>query len=280
MIDEDLALSAIKIDEHMKDKLSNQMIKLTGIDNPNSPVQLKEWFKSKGYDIDDLGKKAVSKLKEEITEPDVLEVLRLRSQLAKSSIKKYEAMINAKCADGRVRGTFQFYGANRTGRFSGRLIQLQNLPRNDIDELEDVRRLVKIGDIEMLEALYDDIPSILSQLIRTAFIAKDNKKFVVADFSAIEARVIAWLAGEAWRIESFKNGEDIYCASASQMFGVPVVKHGINGELRQKGKIAELALGYGGSVGALTAMGALDMGLKEEELKPLVDAWRDSNPHI
>ena len=280
MIDEDLALSAIKIDEHMKDKLSNEMIKLTGIDNPNSPVQLKEWFKSKGYDIDDLGKKAVSKLKEEITEPDVLEVLRLRSQLAKSSIKKYEAMINAKCADGRVRGTFQFYGANRTGRFSGRLIQLQNLPRNDIEELEDVRRLVKIGDIEMLEALYDDIPSILSQLIRTAFIAKDNKKFVVADFSAIEARVIAWLAGEAWRIESFKNGEDIYCASASQMFGVPVVKHGINGELRQKGKIAELALGYGGSVGALTAMGALDMGLKEEELKPLVDAWRDSNPHI
>ena len=280
MIDEDLALSAIKIDEHMKDKLSNELIKLTGIDNPNSLVQLKEWFKSKGYDIDDLGKKAVSKLKEEITEPDVLEVLRLRSQLAKSSIKKYEAMINAKCADGRVRGTFQFYGANRTGRFSGRLIQLQNLPRNDIEELEDVRRLVKIGDIEMLEALYDDIPSILSQLIRTAFIAKDNKKFVVADFSAIEARVIAWLAGEAWRIESFKNGEDIYCASASQMFGVPVVKHGINGELRQKGKIAELALGYGGSVGALTAMGALDMGLKEEELKPLVDAWRDSNPHI
>ena len=280
MIDEDLAISAIKIDEHMKDKLSNEMIKLTGIDNPNSPVQLKEWFKSKGYDIDDLGKKAVSKLKEEITEPDVLEVLRLRSQLAKSSIKKYEAMINAKCADGRVRGTFQFYGANRTGRFSGRLIQLQNLPRNDIDELEDVRRLVKVGDIEMLEALYDDIPSILSQLIRTAFIAKDNKKFVVADFSAIEARVIAWLAGESWRIESFKKGEDIYCASASQMFGVPVVKHGINGELRQKGKIAELALGYGGSVGALTAMGALDMGLKEEELKPLVDAWRDSNPHI
>ena len=243
MIDEDLAISAIKIDEHMKDKLSNEMIKLTGIDNPNSPVQLKEWFKSKGYDIDDLGKKAVSKLKEEITEPDVLEVLRLRSQLAKSSIKKYEAMINAKCADGRVRGTFQFYGANRTGRFSGRLIQLQNLPRNDIEELEDVRRLVKVGDIEMLETLYDDIPSILSQLIRTAFIAKDNKKFVVADFSAIEARVIAWLAGEAWRIESFKKGEDIYCASASQMFGVPVVKHGINGELRQKGKIAELALG-------------------------------------
>ncbi len=280
LIDEELAMSAIKIDEYMKDKLSNEMIRITGIDNPNSPVQLKEWFKSKGYDIDDLGKKAVSKLKEEITEPDVLEVLKLRSQLAKSSIKKYEAMINAKCADGRVRGTFQFYGANRTGRFSGRLIQLQNLPRNDIEDLEDARYLVKTNDIEMLELLYDDIPSLLSQLIRTAFIAKDNHKFVVADFSAIEARVIAWLAGESWRIESFKKGEDIYCASASQMFGVPVVKHGINGELRQKGKIAELALGYGGSVGALAAMGALDMGLKEEELKPLVDAWRSSNPHI
>ena len=212
--------------------------------------------------------------------PDLAEALVLRQQLAKSSVKKYQAMQNCVCEDGRAHGMFMFYGANRTGRFSGRLVQLQNLPQNHMGDLEQARELVRSGNYGALEMLYDSIPDVLSELIRTAFIPYEGGKFIVADFSAIEARVIAWMAGEQWRLDVFSQGGDIYCASASQMFHVPVVKHGINGHLRQKGKIAELALGYGGSVGALKAMGALEMGIPEEELKPLVDAWRDSNPHI
>ena len=232
-----------------------------------------------GIETESLGKKAVAKLLESAKEP-YKTVLELRQKLAKSSIKKYAAMENAVCGDGRARGMFQFYGANRTGRFSGRLIQLQNLPQNHMKDLGEARSLVRSKNTEALELLYEDVPDTLSQLIRTSFIPKKDKKFIVADFSAIEARVIAWLANEKWRIDVFADGGDIYCASASQMFNIPVEKNGINGHLRQKGKIAELALGYGGSIGALKSMGALDMGLKEEELQPLVYAWRQSNPNI
>jgi DNA polymerase len=240
---------------------------------------MKDWLSEQGLQTDTLGKKAVASLLK--TAPDNLrEVLALRQQLAKSSVKKYQAMQNAVCADGRARGMFQFYGANRTGRWAGRLIQMQNLPQNHLPDLEQARELVRIGDYEAVKMLYEDVPDTLSQLIRTAFVARPGAKFIVADFSAIEARVIAWLAGEEWRQEVFAEGKDIYCASASQMFGVPVEKHGINGHLRQKGKIAELALGYGGSVGALKAMGAIEMGLSEDELQPLVQAWRDANPNI
>ena len=240
---------------------------------------MKEWLSKNGLEMESLGKKeVVNKIK---TAPDnIREVLLLRQQLSKSSVKKYTAMKNAACTDNRERGMFRFYGANRTGRFAGRLVQLQNLPQNYLPDLAEARGLVKQGNMKALEMLYEDIPNTLSQLIRTAFVPQDNHKFIVADFSAIEARVLAWLAGEKWRMKVFEDGKDIYCSSASQMFGVPVEKHGINGHLRQKGKIAELALGYGGSVGALKAMGALDMGLKEEELQPLVDAWRTSNPMV
>ena len=270
---------AIAIDDFTRDRLMEKMRKITDLENPNSVAQMKTWLADNGLETDTLGKKTVAALISK-TEGDVAEALSLRLQLAKSSVKKYQAMENAACSDDRCRGMFQFYGANRTGRFAGRLVQLQNLPQNHMDDLAEARALVRKGDMDALDMLYDDIPDTLSQLIRTAFIPAEGKKFFVADFSAIEARVIAWFAGEGWRTQVFKDGGDIYCASASQMFGVPVVKHGVNGHLRQKGKIAELALGYGGSVGALKSMGALDMGLEEEELQPLVNAWRQSNPHI
>ncbi|WP_027868841.1 DNA polymerase [Eubacterium sp. AB3007] len=278
-VDMPLVQEAIKIDEMVRERLTEAIQEIAGIENPNSVVQMKGWLADNGLETDTLGKKAVAGLIHE-TEGAVSKVLSLRLQLAKSSVKKYQAMVNAACKDNRCHGMFQFYGANRTGRFSGRLVQLQNLPQNHISDLAEARALVRDGAIDALELLYDDIPDTLSQLIRTAFIPVDGMRFYVADFSAIEARVIAWFAGEDWRSDVFRSGGDIYCASASQMFKVPVEKHGVNGHLRQKGKIAELALGYGGSTGALKAMGALEMGLSEEELQPLVDAWRKSNPNI
>ena len=278
-VDMPFVKQCIALDTETRDSLTASMRELTELDNPNSVAQMKTWLSDNGVETDTLGKKAVAALIGE-TGGDVSEALLLRQQLAKSSVKKYQAMENAACADDRCRGMFQFYGANRTGRFAGRLVQLQNLPQNHMPDLDAARALVRSGNTETLSMLYDDIPDTLSQLIRTAFIPKDGCRFYVADFSAIEARVIAWYAGEAWRTEVFRSGGDIYCASASQMFKVPVEKHGVNGHLRQKGKIAELALGYGGSVGALKAMGALDMGLAEEELQPLVNAWRQSNPNI
>lgn len=278
-VDMELVRQAIVMDERSKAELSSVMQKLTGLENPNSVQQMKQWLADHGLETDTLGKKAVAELVKTVPEP-LREVLSLRQQLAKSSVKKYTAMENAVCADSRAHGMFQFYGANRTGRFSGRLIQLQNLPQNHMSDLAQARALVRGGDYEALSMLYEDIPDTLSQLIRTAFVPQDGRKFIVGDFSAIEARVIAWFAGERWRLKVFEGGGDIYCASASQMFHVPVEKHGVNGHLRQKGKIAELALGYGGSVGALKSMGALEMGLAEEELQPLVDVWRSSNPMI
>ena len=278
-VDMDFVKQAIGMDEISHEKLMSAMQQMTELDNPNSVQQMKGWLSENGLETDTLGKKAVAELLKDAPE-HLAEVLKLRQQLAKSSVKKYTAMENAVCADSRARGMFQFYGANRTGRFAGRLVQLQNLPQNHMPDLKEARGIVKSGVYETLEMLYEDIPDTLSQLIRTAFVPKDGNKFIVADFSAIEARVLSWLAGEEWRIEVFASGGDIYCASASQMFKVSVEKHGVNGHLRQKGKIAELALGYGGSVGALKAMGALEMGLAEEELKPLVNAWRASNPNI
>ena len=278
-VDMNFVKQAIATDEISHEKLMSAMQQMTELDNPNSVQQMKGWLSENGLETDTLGKKAVSELLKDAPE-HLAEVLKLRQQLAKSSVKKYTAMENAVCADSRARGMFQFYGANRTGRFAGRLVQLQNLPQNHMPDLKEARGIVKSGDYETLEMLYEDIPDTLSQLIRTAFVPKEGCKFIVADFSAIEARVLSWLAGEEWRTKVFASGGDIYCASASQMFKVPVEKHGVNGHLRQKGKIAELALGYGGSVGALKAMGALEMGLAEEELKPLVNAWRASNPNI
>ena len=271
--------NAIAFDAKSKAELAEKMQELTDLDNPNSVVQMKQWLADNGLEMDSLGKKEVAQAVK--TAPkELAEVLTLRQQLSKSSVKKYQAMQNAVCEDVRARGMFAFYGANRTGRWSGRLIQLQNLPQNHISDLEQARGLVESGNYDAMELLYDDIPDTLSQLIRTAFVPRQGMKFVVADFSAIEARVLSFLAKENWRIEVFQNNGDIYCASASAMFGMPVEKHGVNGHLRQKGKIAELALGYGGSVGALKAMGALDMGLEEEELQPLVDSWRAANPNI
>ena len=278
-VDMPFVKQALAIDEISRQRLTEAMKQLTELENPNSVVQMKSWLSDNGLETETLGKKVVAALIDE-TEGDVSEALLLRQQLAKSSVKKYQAMENAACSDNRCRGMFQFYGANRTGRFAGRLVQLQNLPQNHMEDLSEARALVRDGNMTALDLLYDDIPDTLSQLIRTAFIPAEGKKFYVADFSAIEARVIAWFAGEDWRTDVFKNGGDIYCASASQMFTVTVEKHGVNGHLRQKGKIAELALGYGGSVGALKSMGALEMGLAEEELQPLVNAWRQSNPHI
>lgn len=271
--------SAIKLDQEVKTHLMDELKHITGLENPNSVLQMRSWLKKHGLEMESLGKKEVTKELKTVSK-ELAEVLRLRQQLAKSSVKKYTAMKNAACMDYRERGMFRFYGANRTGRFAGRLVQLQNLPQNHLPDLAEARSLVKQGKVEALEMLYEDIPDTLSQLIRTAFIPRTGLKFIVADFSAIEARVLAWLAGEKWRMRVFEEGEDIYCSSASQMFGVPVEKHGVNGHLRQKGKIAELALGYGGSVGALKVMGALDMGLTEDELQPLVDAWRSSNPMV
>lgn len=278
-LDMDVVTNAISIDEYSKNQLITEMKKLTGLENPNSVQQMKLWLSDNGLQTESLDKKTVAALLKTAREP-LNSVLTLRQQLAKSSVKKYQAMENAVCEDGRARGMFQFYGANRSGRWAGRLIQLQNLPQNHLPDLEQARSLVKADDYDALELLYEDIPDTLSQLIRTAFVPRKGMKFVVADFSAIEARVLSFLAGETWRSEVFANGGDIYCASASQMFHVPVEKHGVNNHLRQKGKIAELALGYGGSVGALKSMGALDMGLAEEELQPLVDAWRSANPMI
>ena len=275
MLDMELVNNAIKLDEISNAELSDKMKELTNLENPNSVLQMKQWLCDNGLEMDSLGKKEVASVLKTAPKP-LCAVLSLRQQLAKSSVKKYQAMNNAVCADNRARGMFQFYGANRSGRWAGRLIQLQNLPQNHLPDLEQARSLVKNNDYEALKLLYDDIPDTLSQLIRTAFVPKENMKFIVADFSAIEARVLSFLAGESWRNKVFKENGDIYCASASAMFGVPVEKHGINSHLRQKGKIAELALGYGGSVGALKSMGALEMGLSEEELQPLVDAWRSS----
>lgn len=270
---------AIAIDSMSRKNLTQQIQNLTDLDNPNSVAQMKGWLSANGLEMDTLGKKAVVEILK--TAPKhLVDVLSLRQQLAKSSVKKYTAMQTAVCKDSRARGMFQYYGANRTGRFAGRIIQLQNLPQNHMSDLADARALVRSGNYDALELLYDDIPDTLSQLIRTAFVPQNGRKYIVADFSAIEARVLAWLAGEKWRMQVFADGKDIYCSSASQMFGVPVEKHGVNGHLRQKGKIAELALGYGGSVGALKNMGALEMGLTEEELQPLVNAWKNANPMI
>ena len=278
-LDMDVVENAIRFDRQSRASLMKTMKDITGLENPNSVPQMKQWLTENGLETESLGKKEVAKLIPEA--PDRLkDALRLRLQLAKSSVKKYQAMQNAVCKDGRAHGMFQFYGASRSGRWAGRLIQLQNLPQNHMADLAQARELVRTGDYEMMELLYADIPDTLSQLIRTAFIPRRGYKFIVCDYSAIEARVLSHLAGEAWRSRVFAEGKDIYCASASQMFHVPVEKHGVNSHLRQKGKIAELALGYGGSVGALTSMGALDMGLAEEELQPLVDAWRASNPNI
>lgn len=274
-----LVEQAIAIDNRSREELSAKMRQLTALENPNSVQQMKEWLTKHGLEVDSLDKKAVKELLK-TAPPELAEVLELRRQLAKSSVKKYQAMQNAVCADGRARGMFQFYGANRSGRWAGRLIQLQNLPQNHMTHLEDARRLVRAGDYALLSALYDSVPEVLSELIRTAFVPRDGYKFIVSDFSAIEARVLSFLASESWRLKVFAENGDIYCASASAMFHVPVEKHGQNSHLRQKGKIAELALGYGGSVGALKSMGALEMGLAEEELQPLVDAWRTSNPNI
>lgn len=278
-IDMELVEQAIEMDARSRQELTDAMKRMTALENPNSVQQMKQWLSDNGMETDSLGKKVVAELLK-TAPPELAEVLTLRQQLAKSSVRKYQAMEKTVCSDSRARGMFMFYGANRTGRFSGRNIQLQNLPQNHLPDLAEARALVRSGDFDAVKMLYEDVPDTLSQLIRTAFIPRDGAQFLVADFSAIEARVIAWFAGETWRQEVFAKGGDIYCASASQMFKVPVEKHGVNGHLRQKGKIAELALGYGGSVGALKAMGALEMGLTEAELPQLVDAWRQANPNI
>lgn len=278
-IDRTLVAQAVAIDARSRESLMDELKERTGLENPNSVTQMLGWLEEHGMKTDSLGKKNVQELLKTAAEP-LRSVLLLRQKLAKSSVRKYQAMEMTACKDGRARGMFQFYGANRTGRFAGRHIQLQNLPQNHLPDLSEARDLVRQGNYEALELLYDSIPDVLSQLIRTAFIPRQGMKFVVSDFSAIEARVLSWLAGETWRSDVFARNGDIYCASASSMFGVPVEKHGINGHLRQKGKIAELALGYGGSVGALKAMGAMDMGLSEDELYPLVQSWRSANPHI
>lgn len=278
-IDQQLVNNAIKCQSVFHDQYLQTAKKVTGLANPNSPLQLKDWLRQQGVKTDSLSKVSVAQLLQTTT-GTVHQVLALRQLLSKSSVKKYQAMQKAMCQDGRVHGLLQFYGANRTGRWAGRLVQVQNLPRNSMPDLEEARELVKQGNVPALAMLYDSVPDVLSQLIRTAFIPSKNHHFYVADFSAVEARVIAWLSNEKWRQESFAKNEDIYCASASQMFGVPVVKHGINGELRQKGKIAELALGYGGSIGALKAMGATKLGLTDDELPPLVQMWRNASPHI
>ena len=279
LVDMQLADKAISLDAEAKEELTVEMKRLTGVENPNSVYQLLDWLETQGYKSDSLGKAQVQELIKTTKEP-VKSVLQMRLQLSKSSVKKYTAMKNTACSDNRARGMFSFYGASRTGRWAGRNVQLQNLPQNHLPDLTEARELVKYSSFEDIQMLYDDVPDTLSQLIRTAFIPRQGMKFIVADFSAIEARVIAWLAGEEWRMKAFANGEDIYCASASKMFGVPVVKHGENGQLRQKGKVAELACGYGGSVGAMKAMGADSLGLSDAELKQIVTDWREASPHI
>lgn len=279
LVDMQLADKAISLDAEAKEELTVEMKRLTGVENPNSVYQLLDWLETQGYKSDSLGKAQVQELIKTTKEP-VKSVLQMRLQLSKSSVKKYTAMKNTACSDNRARGMFSFYGASRTGRWAGRNVQLQNLPQNHLPDLTEARELVKYSSFEDIQMLYDDVPDTLSQLIRTAFIPRQGMKFIVADFSAIEARVIAWLAGEEWRMKAFANGEDIYCASASKMFGVPVVKHGENGHLRQKGKISELACGFGGSVGAMKAMGADSLGLSDTELKQIVTDWREASPHI
>ncbi len=284
LIDRELVEQAIACDLLLSDEMTKRAYALTGLENPNSVSQLKTWLDERGIEVESLGKKDVAALIADLdkhsTDQEALDMMKLRLQMAKSSVKKYQAADRYICKDGRAHGLFQFSGANRTQRWAGRGIQLQNLPQNHISTLDEARELLKLGAFDMLEIIYGNTPDILSQLLRTMLIAKPGHEFIVADFSAIEARVLAWLAGEQWRIDAFNRGDDIYCASASQMFGVPVVKHGVNGELRQKGKVAELACGYGGASGALISMGALDMGLTESELPGLIDDWRNSNPHI
>lgn len=279
LVDRELVENAVLCDTQYKEAVTAKAYELTGLENPNSPVQIKGWLNEHGMKVESLNKKAVVSMIAD-ADGEVLEVLKLRLLMAKTSVKKYEAIERSVCEDGRCHGLLQFYGANRTGRWAGRLVQVQNLPQNHITDLELARHLVKKQQFNLIDLLYDSTPGVLSELIRTAFIPKPGTRFIVADFAAIEARVLAWFSGEQWRLQTFAEGGDIYCASASQMFGVPVIKHGENGHLRQKGKIAELALGYGGSVGALTSMGALEMGMEEEELQPLVNQWRSSNPHI
>ena len=278
LVDLELACQAVKINNIQTAVATDQAYELTGLENPNSVSQIKEWLKERGIEIESLSKKAVAELVDE-TDGDIQELLRLRLLLSKTSVKKYEAVIRAVCGDGRVHGMMRFYGANRTGRWSGNILQPQNLPQNHLPDLTLARDITKSGEFELLDMLYGNVPNVLSELIRTVLVPKQGCRFIVADFSAIEARVLAWLAGERWRIDTFKNGGDIYCASASQMFKVPVEKHGINGHLRQKGKISELACGYGGGTGALKAMGALDMGLQEEELQGLINDWRTANAY-
>lgn len=280
-IDEQLARNAVRFGERFAAEKNAELLRLTGLENPNSVSQLKAWLTERtGLTFDSLDKKAVKALLKETTDPLVREVLRLRAGVAKTSVKKYGAMLECTCPDGRARGFLRFYGAARTGRWAGALVQVQNLPQNHLPDLAEAREIVKSGDYVLFEMCFGSVQQVLSELIRTAFVASEGCRFIVCDFSAIEARVVAYLAGEKWRLKVFEDGGDIYCASASKMFGVPVVKHGVNGHLRQKGKIAELALGYGGSVGALKSMGALEMGLSEDELQPLVDSWRQSNPRI
>ena len=283
-IDTELVQQAITCDLLLSDAMITKAYELTGLENPNSVSQLKTWLDERGISMDTLGKKNVTEMIGELdkngVDAEAMDMLKLRLQMAKSSVKKYQAAERCVCPDGRARGLFQFYGASRTGRYSGRNIQLQNLPQNHISTLDEARTLVKMGCFDMVESIYGNTPDVLSQLIRTMLIPRDGCEFIVADFSAIEARVLAWEAGEQWVLDAFKNGEDLYCATASQMFHVPVVKHGINGDLRQKGKIATLACGYGGSSGALISMGALQMGLKEEELPEIIDSWREANPKI
>ena len=275
-----MAKNAVMFSERHKQQCLEEAIRLTGIDNPNSVTQLKNWIENRTENtLESLDKKAVDSLLNSTSDLLLKRVLELKKAMSKTSNKKYDSMLEAVCEDGRIRGTMQFYGANRTGRWGGRIVQPQNLPQNHLKDLEDARQIVCDGDYELFEMLYD-VPNTLSELIRTALVPSKGRRFIVSDFSAIEARVIAYLAQEQWRLKVFEDGVDIYCASASQMFGVPVVKHGVNGHLRQKGKIAELALGYGGSVSALVSMGALEMGLSEDELQPLVNAWRASNPNI
>lgn len=278
-IDSILVEKSVSFEQVLRVENMDRAIELTGLENPNSPLQLKEWLNNQGLEIESLAKKDVEAALA-VSTGNVKEVLELRQELSKSSVKKYTAMDNVKGVDNRARGLIQFYGANRTGRYSGRLIQIQNLRRNNLQDLDLARSLVRDGEFETIKLLYESPSDILSQLVRTAFIPKEGHRFIVSDFSAIEARVLAWVAGEQWRMDAFKDGKDIYCESASRMFGVPVEKNGVNGHLRQKGKQAELACGYNGSVGALIAMGALEMGLEENELQGIVDSWREANPNI
>ena len=279
LVDGELAEQAVKLNSIQTAVAVEQAYMITGLENPNSVTQLKQWLKENGVEIESLSKKAVKSLADE-TDGDVSKMLKLRLLMAKTSVKKYEAVIRSVCSDNRVHGMMRFCGANRTGRWSGNILQPQNLPQNHLPDLTLARDIVKDGDFEMLDMMFGNVPNVLSELIRTVLIPKPNHRFIVADFSAIEARVLAWIAGEQWRIDTFKNGGDIYCASASKMFKVPVEKHGVNGELRQKGKISELACGYGGSVGALKNMGAVEMGVQENELQGLINDWRNANPHI